>query len=129
MFEINKETKTISVTRGDAAHISFGANRRDGSPYKFVKDDIVRLKIYEKNYCGKVVLKKDVSPTEESTSVNIVLDSSETRLCGVISKPVDYWYEISLNPDTPRAQTIIGYDESGPKIFRLYPEGREENAE
>lgn len=129
MFEINKEDKSISVTRGDVAHISFGANRRDGSPYTFVKEDIVRFKVIEKNRCDKVLLKKDVSAQEESTSVLIVLESSETRLGGIINKPVEYWYEIELNPDTPRAQTIIGYDKFGPKIFRLYPEGSDENAE
>lgn len=129
MFDINKEDKTISVTRGDVAHISFGANRRDGSPYTFVKDDVVRFKIIEKNKCDKVLLKKDVSVPEESTSVLIVLESSETRFCSIIHKPVDYWYEIELNPDTPRARTIIGYDKLGPKIFRLYPEGSDENAE
>lgn len=129
MFEINKEDKTISVTRGDAAPISFGANRLDGSPYTFTKEDVVRFKILEKNKCDKVLLKKDVSVPEESTSVLIVLESSETRFCSIIHKPVDYWYEIELNPDTPRARTIIGYDKFGPKIFRLYPEGSDENAE
>lgn len=38
---------------------------------------------------------------------------------------MDYWYEVELNPET-EAQTIIGYDEDGPKIFRLYPEGDDE---
>jgi hypothetical protein len=99
------------------------------SKLEFVKEDIVRFKVIEKNRCEKVLLKKDVSPQEESTSVLIVLESSETRLGGIINKPVEYWYEIELNPDTPRAQTIIGYDKLGPKIFRLYPEGSDENAE
>lgn len=127
MFTIGND-KTISVTRGDVARISVGANRLDGSPYTFIKGDIVRFKVLEKQKCEKVVLKKDVSVLEESTSVIITLDSSDTRLGNIINKPFDYWYEIELNPET-EPQTIIGYDESGPKIFRLYPEGSDELVE
>jgi hypothetical protein len=39
----------------------------------------------------------------------------------MLNKPIEYWYEIQLN----YYQTIVGYDESGPKLFMLYPEGED----
>ena len=62
---------------------------------------------------------------EATTSVDLSLDSTETTIGDIINKPVEYWYEIQLNPDT-EPQTIIGYDENGAKIFKLYPEGVKE---
>jgi len=44
------------------------------------------------------------------------------KIGDVINKPTDYWYEIEINPET-KPQTIIGYDENGEKILKLYPEG------
>ena len=60
----------------------------------------------------------------EAESVTINLTKEDTKIAEIINKPVDYWYEIEMNPDT-EPQTIIGYDEDGEKIFRLYPEGSE----
>lgn len=76
----------------------------------------------QKKGCDVVVLQKDITVEHESASVDILLTSYETRIGSIINKPIDYWYEVELNPET-EAQTIIGYDEDGPKIFRLYPEG------
>lgn len=50
----------------------------------------------------------------------------ETKIGEYISKPKEYWYEIELNPET-YPQTIIGYDEDGPKVLILYPEGGDYN--
>ena len=35
--------------------------------------------------------------------------------------PTEYWYEIELNNEN----TVIGYDNNGPKLFVLYPEGED----
>jgi hypothetical protein len=72
------------------------------------------------------VLQKDTKVTSASTKVSISLLSADTKIGEYINKPTDYWYEIELNPDTA-PQTIVGYDEDGAKVFRLYPEGREMN--
>jgi hypothetical protein len=62
--------------------------------------------------------------TEECESVQIILTSEEMRIGDIINKPVDYWYEVELNPDTPYTVTILGYTkEKGPKILSLTPEG------
>ena len=45
-------------------------------------------------------------------------------LANIINKPVDYWYEVELNPDTSSAITILGYKKkTGPRILSLTPEG------
>ena len=60
---------------------------------------------------------------DNKESVEIELTSDETRIGDYINKPVTYWYEIELNPNN-NSTTIIGYDDDGPKQFKLYPEGK-----
>lgn len=120
MFVINEDL-SINITRGDAAAFSVGALIGE-EEYTFKVGDVVRFKVFEKKDCADVVLKKDIKVSEGTNRVQIALDSDETKIGGVISKPTDYWYEVELNPDT-YPQTIIGYDENGAKVFRLYPEG------
>ena len=121
MFIINDD-KTICLTRGDIASIDVCANISKEESYVFLPGDVVRLKIVEKKNYDNVVLEKDVVVEEETLSVNIVLTRNDTKIGGIINKPVEYWYEIELNPDTA-PQTFIGHDDDGPKIFRLFPEG------
>ena len=120
MFQV--DGTTILITRGDIGTVEVSATNPDGESYSFQQGDIVRFKVMQKKRCDVVVLQKDVSVEHESASVDIPLTSQETRIGSIINKPIDYWYEVELNPET-EAQTIIGYDEDGPKIFRLYPEG------
>jgi hypothetical protein len=120
MFVINEDL-TINITRGDAAVFSVKADF-NGEPYEFRPDDVVRLKVFAKKDCADVVLKKDIKVTESTYEVVVALDGAETKIDKVINKPTDYWYEVELNPET-KPQTIIGYDDNGAKIFKLYPEG------
>jgi hypothetical protein len=84
--------------------------------------------VFEKKKCNNVVLVKDVEVLEVGTTVDINLNSEDTKIGEVISKDVDYWYEVELNPDT-KPQTIIGYEydketkKALEKIFKLLPEG------
>lgn len=71
---------------------------------------------------ASVALHKDVAPASQALSVTIPLESAETKLGGLASKPVEYWYEVELNPDTA-PQTIVGYGPRGPKRLIVYPEG------
>ena len=120
MFVVN-EDKSIYVTRGDILFFSVTAYD-NGTPYQFQKDDIVRMTVYGKKDAANVVLRKDFLVTEPSEKVSVYFTKDETKIGDIISKPVDYWYEIELNPDTD-PQTIIGYDEDGAKVFKLFPEG------
>ena len=123
MFIVNEEEKTLYVTRGDVGCFSVSTEIEDGEKYKFQPGDVVRFKVTEKKACDKVVLSKDFGIEEETEEAIIYLEEKDTKIGGVISKPVEYWYEVELNPYT-NPQTILGYDEEdGPKIFKLFPEG------
>lgn len=124
MFKIN-EDKSIYLTRGDIANISVSATTSDGELYQFKQGDIVRFKVFKRRDCGCVELQKDFNATMGTTLVTIFLTGEDTKIGEVISKPTNYWYEVELNPDT-NPQTLIGYDEDGEKIFRLFPEGSEQ---
>lgn len=123
MFVIN-EDKSIYITRGDVAFFSIEAKTDIGEKYKFMPGDVVRFKVFERKACENVVLSKDFGIETESEEVSIYLEEKDTKFGEVISKPVEYWYEVELNPYTD-PQTILGYDEDGAKVFKLFPEGNE----
>ena len=127
MFIIN-EDKSIYITRGDVAFFSIEAKTDTGEKFKFQPGDVVRFKVCEKKACENVVLSKDFGIETEAEEVSIYLEEKDTKFGSVISKPKDYWYEVELNPYTD-PQTIIGYDEDGAKIFKLFPEGNEKEDE
>jgi len=120
MFVLN-EDNSIYATRGDIVFFSVSAEE-DGKPYKFQAGDVVRIKVYGKKNAENVVLQKDFPVTDVCEKVEIFLSEEDTKIGEVISKPTDYWYEVELNPNS-NPQTIIGYDEDGAKVLKLFPEG------
>lgn len=120
MFVLNDDL-SIYATRGDIVFFSVSAEQK-GETYTFKAGDVMRVKVYGKKNAKNVVLQKDFPIVADCTEVEIFLDETDTKFGGIINKPVDYWYEVELNPLSD-PQTIIGYDEDGPKVFRLLPEG------
>ncbi len=124
MFEITKDN-SIYVTRGDILY--FGLTAQDDvtkEALMFQPGDIIRMKVYGKKNCKKVVMKKDFlveTPTEE---VAIYLDNEDTTIGDIINKNTTYWYSIERNPGI-RRETLIGNDKGGAKLFMLCPEGAE----
>lgn len=111
---------TIEINRGDVLSLDLSLKLSDGTTYTFQPDDTIVFSVYNKKKMDKpAVLIKEVIVETTATSVNIPLSSNDTKIGGLINKPVDYWYEVELNGQ----YTVIGYDEDGAKIFRLYPEG------
>ena len=124
MFVVNDDL-SIYETRGDIVCLNVSAtDDRTGEPYEFQAGDILQMKIYAKKDAESVVLQKDFPVPAKTNTVGIFLTEQDTKIGEVISKPVDYWYEVTLNPYT-NPQTFIGYDEDGAKIFKLFPEGNE----
>ena len=121
MFTVN-EDNSIYATRGDIVFFYVSAAEDDGTQHTFQTGDTVRIKIFERKNCQKVYLQKDFPVIGDAQKVAIYLSEEDTKIGESISKPTDYWYEVELNPEA-EPQTIIGYDEDGPKIFRLFPEG------
>lgn len=125
MFVIN-EDNSIYATRGDIVFFSVTAED-EGKQYKFQAGDVLRIKVYGKKDAESVFLQKDFPVLEITETVEIFLGEEDTKFGDVISKPTDYWYEVELNPgDDP--QTIIGYNEDGPVLFKLFPEGADIDA-
>jgi hypothetical protein len=125
MFTITAD-KSIYLTRGDTAVIEVSAEIHDSELYVFKVGDVVRFKVFTRKKCDDIILQKDVVVDSETDVVSIMLKRSDTKIGDIINKPADYWYEVELNPDTT-PQTIVGYDSDGPKIFRLFPEGGDED--
>lgn len=121
MFSIDSN-KVIHMTRGDVGILNITAKNNVGDLYNFVAGDIIRFKVFKKGDCNTLFILKDTTVNENTTNILITLDKDDTKIGNIINKPIDYWYEVELNPDT-HPQTIIGYDSDGPKIFKLYPEG------
>lgn len=130
MYKINDD-KSIYVTRGDIVALEVSAKdttKTLGTPYTFQPGEILRMTVYGKKKAQNVVLQKDFPITAVTQTVGIFLTKEDTKIGDIISKPVDYWYEIELNPyDNP--QTIIGYDDDGAKVFKLFPEGADKELE
>ncbi len=123
MFTINDDL-SIYVTRGDTLFFTVMAEEETGATYFFEAGDVLRIKVYQKKNANNVVLEKSFPITARTDRYTILLTEDDTKFGDVISKPVDYWYEVELNPFT-NPQTIIGYDEDGAKVFRLFPEGKD----
>lgn len=117
--------RNIQITRGDVLPITISANSEiDGSAYEFQIDDIIRFKIMQKDRVEAVLLSKDFKITEVGTEQQITIPANDMKIGELKSKPIDYWYEIELNPDTEKTNTIEGYDkEDGPAIITILPEG------
>ena len=118
------DDNSIYLTRGDIASIQITALNSSGEEYLFKTGDIVRFSVFEKGRYDNLVLRRDVEVITDTKFVNINLSGNDTKIGELINRPKHYWYEVELNPDTA-PQTIIGYDNSGPKILTLFPEGVE----
>lgn len=122
MFQLNDDL-SIYATRGDIVYFSVSAvDRETKEPHKFQPGDVLRCKVYGRKDAESVYAQADFPVTSVCEKVDIYLDEEYTKIGDIISKPVDYWYEVELNPDS-EPQTIIGYDEDGAKVFKLFPEG------
>lgn len=111
----------IQFNRGDEDQLPFKIpiNKEKTEFYQFKPGDLVTFGIYEKKGYDKpaLVLKKIV--IEKTTEVcYIPLLSEDTRFGELINKPVEYWYEVSLNK-----QTVLGHTKKDARKFWLLPEG------
>ncbi len=115
---------TISLNRGDVGVIPVPQSKDGDYGYSIAAGDVLRIRVFPKKKCEEVALVKDFLVETATSVIKLELDGTDTKIGDIINKPTAYWYEIELNPDT-HPQTIIGYNEDGPKIFMLYPEGND----
>ena len=67
------------------------------------------------------MLTKSVNVTEDSNSMLIPIEEKDTKFEEIQNKYQDYWYNIVVDNN----KTLLGSDEQGEKIFRIYPEPKE----
>ena len=115
----------IETNRGDRLSLDFKFKRKStGEFLVFQVDDVVRFKIMKKNNCDDIVLQEDIKFQEAGETITLDIPSEKMKIGEIIYKPVDYWYELELYPDTPSSITLLGYTKaSGPRILTLTPEG------
>lgn len=122
MFKIDSQ-KRIHLTRGDVACIKVQALQEDEKTlHTFSIGDIVQFTVMTAGNPEEIHINVSKEVEQEGTDVLIRLPRNKTKIGELIKKPVKYWYEVEVNPET-KPQTIVGYDEKGPKLFILYPEG------
>ena len=120
MFKINGTN--ILLTRGDKCTITLKVTPKENEEFIFNPGDIISFSVYnKKGLDSEPLLSKETIINESTNIVDISLNGDDTKIGDLSNKPIDHWYDIQLNYD----QTIIGYDNNGPKILTLYPEGIE----
>ena len=113
MFVID-ENYNMRLNRGDKAII-----RLTNTDSTFLAGDELVFSIMKKGNAGDIVFQKHFTIDEDTSTFDMILESSETRLGSIIKTGfVTYWYEIEYNGEN----TLIGYFTDGPKEFVLYPE-------
>ena len=123
MFKIDSDKTTIKCTRGDKGRILIRKKTKNsGVEESFYKGDKVIFTV-KNNFSGnEVLLRKVVEVENDCDSVELLLNKDDTTIGDLIASPIKYQYDISINGDI----TILGYDDDGPKIFQLYPEGSDD---
>ncbi len=117
MFKIKGDS--IYLTRGDKAIITLEIEN-----YTFRVGDKIEFKVYKNKGLNELpVLIKEIELDKETQNVDITLTKEDTKIGMLSNRENIYWYEIELNKE----QTILGYDEFGPKQLILYPEGADKD--
>ncbi len=121
MFKQDKKEPTIiKCNRGNKGSITVRKkNKNTGEFEKFNAGDKVVLSVKQNFAEEEPAIRKIIEVTEETDSVTFSLSKDDTTIGELISEPVTYQYDIAINDDN----TILGYDDDGPKKFIVYPEG------
>ena len=113
---------TIKINRGNTLPLKLVIPISHTENYTFQVGDEIMFGVYaNKKMSDEALLLKRYIVEEPTEEFEFTLSADDMKFGDLINKPTDYWYEIELNGD----QTILGYDEDGAKILRLYPEGSE----
>lgn len=114
MFKI--VNNTFHVTRGDSGVIT--VKFKDGSTLPEGAD--VTFGVYKKNELdAEPVLWELQTISSNETSIDLYINNT-FDMENPENGREEYWYELKIGP----LYTVLGYDETGPKIFYLYPSGK-----
>lgn len=111
----------VSLNRGDQGKILVELEQ-NGEPITLLESDVVNMAIYSEENLDKDPLQKlNASINTEENVAEIIIEKNSTAFVPEDNMPFNYWYEVEWN-----GIVIIGYDKEGPKIFRVYPNGKGE---
>lgn len=119
---IKTEGSTIKVFRGDSGHFDISKTDSEGNIEQFKKGDKVILSVKENFGENTVLLRKTKLVDEDCNKISFFITEEDTiSLTNLISEPIDYEYDIKV--EGLENSTIIGHDDSGAKLFKVYPTG------
>lgn len=134
MIKIDEDLTTIRLTRGDKTSSEYNRlvlyipyENEEEQYYMFQLDDKITIAVFEKKgYTKEEIFRKDyiikdLGYTSPTDTVDLLLTEEDTKKFPLENKPVVYWYDVVLND----SNTVIGYDEEGPKKIIVYPEAEE----
>lgn len=128
MYKIEEDTQTIKVNRGNdlplyfTIPLEFDEDSKPIAYYEFQTGDVINFGVYKKKHFNEApLIYKKVIVDVPTTEIDLSLTEEETKIGDIINKPKDYWYEVEYKGT--KLETVLGYDDDGAKIFRLYPEG------
>ena len=115
------DNKEISLSKGDRGVIQFDITQ-DGEPVILELSDKITMSIYSEENLDKEplqVLNAEINVDDNIAEIPII--ETSTDFVPEDNMPFNYWYQIEWNDNV-----MIGYDKEGPKIFRVYPQGKGE---
>lgn len=119
---VKTDGTTIKVFRGDSGHFDISKTDSDGNIEQFKQGDKVILSVKENFGENNVLLRKTITVKNDCDKVEFPITSEESiSLSSLISEPIEYEYDIKV--EGTEHSTIIGHDDSGAKIFKVYPTG------
>ena len=116
---IRTDGNLIKCPRGDAGYIDIRKSDSEDNTEIFSKGDKVIFSIKNNFSEPEVILRKTVDVEEDTETVRIEFSHEDTLIGDLITNYMDYEYDINVN----NKDTILGHDDSGAKIFRVYPTG------
>lgn len=112
------QNNTFHVTRGDRG--SFTIAYRDGS--NLPEGATVSFRVYRREELDSdpVIFLDDDIPAN-AKSFDIEVWANPEKFDNPENDREEYWYELKVGLEN----TVLGYDETGAKIFYLYPTGKD----
>lgn len=111
------QNNTFHVTRGDSGSITIAY--KDGSALP----GTICFRVYGKEELNSdPIINKEIEIESGTTSYDLIIESGDTmKMDNPENEREEYWYELKIGP----TNTVLGYDETGAKIFYLYPTGKD----
>jgi len=122
------EGRDIETIRGDMLPLSITLEDVLDAPESFKKDDVIRFLVFDKKDVDNIHINKDFTIEEDTDELYIEIPAETMEFGEISSKPIEYGYELKLNPDKPTRVTIVGFiKDVGFPILTLLPGSGDDN--